>query len=48
MLCIDAVGLEAHAPGPLYAYDRAKDRRATAQVTVVKPADLGNCDDTPG
>lgn len=22
--CIDAVGLEAHAPGPLYAYDRAK------------------------
>jgi threonine dehydrogenase-like Zn-dependent dehydrogenase len=22
--CIDAVGLEAHAPGPEYAYDRAK------------------------
>ena len=22
--CIDAVGLEAHTPGPLYAYDRAK------------------------
>jgi threonine dehydrogenase-like Zn-dependent dehydrogenase len=22
--CIDAVGLEAHVPGPLYAYDRAK------------------------
>jgi threonine dehydrogenase-like Zn-dependent dehydrogenase len=22
--CIDAVGLEAHAPGPSYAYDRAK------------------------
>jgi len=22
--CIDAVGMEAHAPGPLYAYDRAK------------------------
>ena len=22
--CIDAVGMEAHVPGPLYAYDRAK------------------------
>src|SRR5690606_34163258 len=22
--CIDAVGLEAHTPGPLYAYDRIK------------------------
>jgi threonine dehydrogenase-like Zn-dependent dehydrogenase len=22
--CIDAVGLEAHTPGPMYAYDRAK------------------------
>ena len=22
--CIDAVGMEAHAPGPMYAYDRAK------------------------
>lgn len=22
--CIDAVGMEAHTPGPLYAYDRAK------------------------
>lgn len=22
--CIDAVGMESHAPGPLYAYDRAK------------------------
>ena len=22
--CIDAVGLEAHTPGPIYAYDRAK------------------------
>src|SRR4029453_18323410 len=22
--CIDAVGMEAHVPGPLYTYDRAK------------------------
>jgi len=28
--CIDAVGLEAHAPGPWYAYDRAKQMLGTA------------------
>jgi threonine dehydrogenase-like Zn-dependent dehydrogenase len=27
--CIDAVGMEAHVPGPLYAYDRAKQMART-------------------
>jgi threonine dehydrogenase-like Zn-dependent dehydrogenase len=42
-LCIEAVGLEAHAPGPQYRYDKAKQqlRLETDRPHAVRGADLG-------